>query len=1002
VEGRIREGATLMTMSSRVLTTLGVVLCALGVTVAAAAAAAPVTAGTTAQPHPQQSQPPVEGEVDIDPSDLPGDGTESNPYEISNVSELQAMEDDLDANYELVSDIDASQTAQFNDGRGFDPVGGTLPFTGSFEGNDHTITGLTINRPDESNVGLFGSSEGTVPNVTLTGVTVTGDRNVGGLVGDNGGAIQTATASGNVTGRLSVGGLVGRNSDRTIRNAFASGSVTGESEVGGLVGDNGPRGRIQSATASGSVSGEDDVGGLVGVNGPRGRIQNATASGTATGAGRFPTRVGGLVGINNGTIQTARASGSVTGESEVGGLVGINNGTIQTARASGGVSAETFVGGLVGININGTIQTARASGSVTGGFGVGGLVGGNGGTVQTARASGSVSGETVGGLVGSNVAGPDGSGTIQDAFAVGPVSGSVTAGGLVGENIGAVRVNERLARQTSGKIEQSYFDTQATGQSTATGSAIGLTTAEMQGQAAAENMTGLDFQSTWTSTNGYPALRALPETDQGSDSDGGTDHTQVDLSPDDLPGEGTDSDPYEISNVSELQAMEDDLDGSYELVSDIDASDTAQFNDGRGFDPIGEAGFPFSVASFRGSLDGNGHTITHLTIERPGEDNVGLFRSIEGSVTDIAVSDVRIIGGNVTGSIVGFNLGSVQRSSATGVVTGHTRVGGLAGDNNGELNGGVIQQSYTNVTVHGVKTVGGIAGRSGNGGTIASVYAVGPVNGSSSVGGLTGGGFGTAAVTHSYFDTQATGQTTSAKSAIKLTTAQMQGQAAAENMDGFDFENTWTTTSEYPALRALSGADEGSGSGRDGGSIEVDVDPSDLSGDGSESDPYEISNVSELQAMEDDLDANYELVSDIDASQTAQLNDGAEFDPIGSENTPFIGSLDGNSRTVTALTINRSTEENVGLFGVCVGTLTEVTLTNAAVTGNEAVGRLVGSVSGDSLLQEIRVSGKVSGDKDVGGIVGVATGSSTLRNVTASGEVKSTQDQNVGGARRIQ
>jgi hypothetical protein len=121
VEVRVREGTRLMTMSSRVLTTLGVVLCALAVTVAAAAA--PVTAGTTAHPHPQQSQPPIEGEVDIDPSGLPGDGTESSPYEISNVSELQAMEDDLDANYKLVSDIDALNTAQLNNGQGFDPVG---------------------------------------------------------------------------------------------------------------------------------------------------------------------------------------------------------------------------------------------------------------------------------------------------------------------------------------------------------------------------------------------------------------------------------------------------------------------------------------------------------------------------------------------------------------------------------------------------------------------------------------------------------------------------------------------------------------------------------------------------------------------------------------------------------------------------------------------------------------------------------------------------------------
>lgn len=175
----------------------------------------------------------------------------------------------------------------------------------------------------------------------------------------------------------------------------------------------------------------------------------------------------------------------------------------------------------------------------------------------------------------------------------------------------------------------------------------------------------------------------------------------------------------------------------------------------------------------------------------------------------------------------------------------------------------------------------------------------------------------------------------------------------------------------------------------------IDVAASDLPGDGSNSDPYEISNVSELQAMEDDLDANYELVSDIDALNTAQFNNGRGFDPVGE----FTGSFDGSGFTITGLTIDRPGESDIGLFGVVVGTVTDITLTNATVTGNEDVGRLAGSVSGDSRFQEITASGEVSGKKDVGGIAGVATDSSIFQDITASGVVNSTQDQNVGGTR---
>jgi hypothetical protein len=275
---------------------------------------------TTADTQPQQSQINVEGEIDVDPSDLPGDGSESTPYEISNVSELQAMEDDLGANYTLVSDMNAPDTAQFNNGSGFDPVGGSglgkntpPPFTGTFDGNNNTITGLTINRPNENSVGLFGvtGSDATLTNVALANVTVTGgEGQVGGLVGENRdrGTITDATISGSVTGESEVGGLVGENRDRgTITNATASVSVTGRANVGGLVGLNVDQGKVQSTAVSGSVTAsEGDAGGLIGDN--SGIIRNATASGSVTTAGEFG-EVGGLVGGNLGTITNTRASG---------------------------------------------------------------------------------------------------------------------------------------------------------------------------------------------------------------------------------------------------------------------------------------------------------------------------------------------------------------------------------------------------------------------------------------------------------------------------------------------------------------------------------------------------------------------------------------------------------------------------------------------------------------------------------------------------------------------
>jgi hypothetical protein len=89
-------------------------------------------------------------------------------------------------------------------------------------------------------------------------------------------------------------------------------------------------------------------------------------------------------------------------------------------------------------------------------------------------------------------------------------------------------------------------------------------------------------------------------------------------------------------------------------------------------------------------------------------------------------------------------------------------------------------------------------------------------------------------------------------------------------------------------------------------------------GSGTLNDPYQISTLANLVFLSTDTgnwDKNFVLTDDIDASTTSSLNDGSGFSPIGNSTTNFSGSLDGGFNTVTGLTIDRGTEDNIGLFG---------------------------------------------------------------------------------------
>ncbi len=256
-----------------------------------------------------------------------GDGSVGDPFQISDVDQLQEMSANLSAHYVLINDIDASATVGWNSGEGFIPIGNMTPltdwFVGSLDGQGYNITDLFINRISTDNVGLFGitGDAASLSNIGLIDNNVSGDGAVGGLVGESVGTIDNCYTTGVVIGTgNNIGGLVGRGSG-SVSNCYATGDVSSIGHaIGGLAGTSYS---LSNCYATGDVSGNDEIGGLVGFS--DGPVENCYATGSVSG----DTMVGGLVGDNWGETSDCYATGSVSGTMVVGGLVGLNGHTVE-------------------------------------------------------------------------------------------------------------------------------------------------------------------------------------------------------------------------------------------------------------------------------------------------------------------------------------------------------------------------------------------------------------------------------------------------------------------------------------------------------------------------------------------------------------------------------------------------------------------------------------------------------------------------------------------------
>jgi len=971
--------------------------------------------------------------VDLDTSDLAGEGTDSSPYEITNASELQAMEDDLGANYTLASDVDASETKDWNGGKGFEPVGENGPddrFTGTFDGDNHTISDLYIDR-DRNYVGLFGFAfRGKIEHVGLENADVTGNDQVGGLVGFNSVEIIDSSVNGTVKGTTDVGGLAG-----------------------------GTGGDIIDSSFNGTVKGTDGVGGLVGTQ--TGDITNSYATGTVDGGIEY---VGGLVGLGyGGDVIDSYATATVNGGEAVGGLVGGTIGDITDSYATGTVDGGNSVGGLVG-GTNGDITDSYATGTVDGGQNVGGLAGGTYGSshVTQSYATGEANGsDYIGGLVGKVT---DDS-VVNESYATGEVTGTNNVGGLVG------------VTTDRGEVNNAYWDTESTNRLASAGGE-GLTTAQMTGANASAdgNMDGFDFENTWYLTAEYPSLSS-PFAGEGTEAEPYEIEDVFDLQEmrknlsasyrltNDIDASetrnwnsGAGFEPVGYYDSGSDNVFTGTFDGDDHRISDLYLDrDTEDYiglfglASGAEFERVGLENVEISADDYVGGLAGSnndgGVTETYVTGTINGRNAVGglIGRNLGANVTDsyatgtvdgeddvgglvgrsgidaniidshatVAVNGERRVGGLVgwvsgsstvidshatgdvngtenVGGLVGNNDGSdVTESHATGGVNGTNYIGGLVGDNE---YGGKVADSYATGTVDGTDYVGGLVGNN-DGSDVTTSYATGAVDGTNSIGGLVGDNSGT--VEDAYWDREVTGQDDSAGGGTALSTEEMTGADAEANM--FDFGNTWAVVDEledgdravsYPYL-----VDNRQDTAPGLQTIEVYS-----GGNGIEGDPYEIEMWDHLDNVRLNLDAHYELIGDLGPEtagyRTHVADPSGGFEPIGDDGAEFTGSFDGGGHEIADLQIDRN-RNYVGLFGQSEGSVTNVTLRNVSVAGSESVGGLVG-YSFDGRVAESTVTGTVDGSDDsVGGVVGFASGS--VSNVSAHVSVTGT-GRYVGGA----
>lgn len=249
------------------------------------------------------------------------------------------------------------------------PIGNaTYTFQGTFNGNGLMISGIYINNSNNGQ-GLFGYNSGAViQNMAIENSYLVGADYVGGIVGNSAnGKITNCYNTGYVGGVEYIGGVVGTSSNETVSYCYNDGTISAYTYAGGVSGNNqslltdsyntgfvkvlegeyaggitsfNNNSTIKNCYNAGIVNGVTSVGGITGYNAGTGTIYNSFNSSSITGSGYY---IGGIVGLNENSVNNCYNTGTITGIGSFGGLVGYSSGVVNYSYSLVG-SASNLIG----------------------------------------------------------------------------------------------------------------------------------------------------------------------------------------------------------------------------------------------------------------------------------------------------------------------------------------------------------------------------------------------------------------------------------------------------------------------------------------------------------------------------------------------------------------------------------------------------------------------------------------------------------------------------------
>ena len=288
-----------------------------------------------------------------DKYDIDNDDSKDKVYEIGNTGELYWFSDKVlnnndtygKINVVLTDDIVVNENVLKSDGtlnegtyRDWIPIGTfyygknhvpfAAPYSGTFDGQNHTISGLYLKKDDDRSIGLFGCIEdGKIYNVSILDSYFSGATDVGGICGKSHlGTVVNCHNAGTINGttgnsHLGIGGICGSTYRGTISDCDNTGVVNGDTYVGGICGDS--TSPITRCYNTGNVSGVYRVAGICGNSGSGGyasNITNCSNSGDIRGSGTY---IGGICGANFSAISYCNSMGAVSGSGDkIGGICG--------------------------------------------------------------------------------------------------------------------------------------------------------------------------------------------------------------------------------------------------------------------------------------------------------------------------------------------------------------------------------------------------------------------------------------------------------------------------------------------------------------------------------------------------------------------------------------------------------------------------------------------------------------------------------------------------------